>query len=75
VIVKTKDGRIFEVFKQRARGVLENPLSDDEMWAKFNDCIAGVINTGRADEIRSCLDSFEDLKNVGDMMRLLRAPL
>ena len=75
VIVKTKDGRIFEVFKQRARGVLENPLSDDEMWAKFNDCIAGVINTGRADEIRSCLGSFEDLKNVGDMMRLLRAPL
>jgi 2-methylcitrate dehydratase PrpD len=74
VSVKTKDGRIFGAFKQRARGVLQNPLSDDEMWAKFDDCVAGIMDAGQADEIRSCLGSFEDLENVGDMMRLLRAP-
>lgn len=75
VRVKTKDGQTFEAFRQRARGVLQNPLSDDEMWAKFDDCLAGVMNAGQADEIRSCLSSFEDLENVGDMMRLLRSPL
>jgi 2-methylcitrate dehydratase PrpD len=74
VIVNTKDGRSFEAFNQRARGVLQNPLSDDEMWAKFDDCVAGVMDAGRAAEVRACLETFETLDNVGDMMGLFSAP-
>jgi len=74
VIVNTKDGSSFEAFNQRARGVLQNPLSDDEMWAKFDDCVAGVMDAGRAAEVRACLETFETLDNVGDMMGLFSAP-
>lgn len=74
VIVKTKDGRIFESYNQRARGVLQNPLSDNEMWEKFDDCVDGIMDSGLAARVRSCLETFEALENVGDMMRLLHAP-
>jgi 2-methylcitrate dehydratase PrpD len=74
VFIRTKDGRKFEIFVQHAKGVLQNPLTEDEMWAKFDDCVEGVMDPAKAAGVRSRLESFEALDEVGDLMCLLRAP-
>ena len=74
VIVHMKDGRKLEAFKQHARGVLQNPLTEDEMWAKFDDCVDGIAMSGRTADIRASLKAFEALEHVGELMRLLRSP-
>ncbi len=73
VIIHSKDARRFEIFLQRAKGVLENPLTIDEMWNKFDDCSEGVIDPVKVAEIRACLERFETLGNVSELMHLLRA--
>ena len=74
VIVHMKDGRELEAFKQHARGVLQNPLTEDEMWAKFNDCVDGVAMSGKTADIRASIEAFEVLDHVGELTRLLRSP-
>lgn len=74
VFIRTKDGREFDIFMQYAKGVLQNPLTEDEMWAKFDDCIEGIMAPAKADAVRHRLETFETLDDVGDLMRLLRAP-
>ena len=73
VIIHTKDGRVLDIFKQRARGVLQNPLTEDEMWAKFDDCMDSAAMAIQASEIRACLEVFETLDNVSELMKLLRS--
>ena len=73
VTVHTTDGRSFERFVQHAKGVLQNPLSDAEMWAKFDDCVEGAIAPAAAAEVRGALQHFEALDDVSELMRLLRA--
>ena len=72
VFLRTKDGREFSAFVQYAKGVLQNPLTEDEMWEKFDDCLGGALDAGRAAELRSALEGFESLERVGDLMALLR---
>lgn len=71
VSIRTKDGRTFETFVQYAKGVLQNPLTEDEMWAKFDDCVAGIMDAGKTAEVRARLETFETLDDVGHLMRLL----
>ena len=74
VIVRTKDGGQLEKFVQYAKGVLQNPLTDDEMWDKFDDCLGGLVDPADAADIRAHLQSFESLGHVGELMGLLRKP-
>jgi 2-methylcitrate dehydratase PrpD len=74
VTLHAADGRKFERFVQHAKGVLQNPLSDAEMWEKFDDCVEGVIAPTAAAEVRAALERFEALTNVAELMRLLRRP-
>ena len=72
VTVHTRDGRSFETFVMFAKGVLQNPMTADEMWAKYDDCVGDVIDAGRAGELRSALEGFETLDRVADLMEIMR---
>ena len=72
VTVHTRDGRSFETFVMFARGVLQNPMTTDEMWAKYDDCVGDVVDAGRAGELRCALEGFEALDRVADLMEILR---
>ena len=72
VTVHTRDGRSFETFVMFAKGVLQNPMTADEMWAKYDDCVGDVIDAGRAAELRSALEGFETLDRVADLMEIMR---
>lgn len=73
VTLHTTDGRRFERFVQYAKGVLQNPLPDDEMWSKYDDCTEGAMSKGDATEVRAALERFETISDVSELMRLLRA--
>jgi 2-methylcitrate dehydratase PrpD len=69
-----KDGRVLSAFVQHAKGVLENPLSEAELWSKFDDCVAGVLPPERAATIRARLERFEQLPRAAELMTALRGP-
>ena len=72
VTVHARDGRRLETFVMFAKGVLQNPMTTDEMWAKYDDCVGDVIDAGRAGELRSALEGFESLDRVADLMEIMR---
>lgn len=68
------DGRVLSTFVQHAKGVLQNPLSDTELWAKFEDCTRGVLQPESATRIKPLLRKFGGLSDVGELMKWLRQP-
>jgi 2-methylcitrate dehydratase PrpD len=74
VHIYLKHGQMLSTFVQFAKGVLQNPLSDAEKWAKFDDCVDGVMGPARAAEVKACLEAFEALPRIGDLMTLLAGP-
>ena len=68
-----KDGRVLSRFVQFAKGVLQAPLSEGELWSKFDDCTASALAPDRAAAIRERLEGLEILPRVAELMRLLRA--
>ena len=72
VCIRTKDGRVLTKFVQHAKGVLQNPLSEEEMWSKFNDCVKDTIDVSADETLRTMLSQFEDLERVSDLMTILR---
>ena len=54
-----------------AKGSPDNPLSDDELIAKFRANSEAVIDTARQDEIIEATWGFEKISDVGEYMKLL----
>jgi hypothetical protein len=65
---------VLSAFVQHAKGVLENPLSEAELWSKFDDCAADVLTPERAATIRARLERFEQLPRATELMTALRGP-
>jgi len=72
VFLRTREGRTLDIFVQHAKGVLQNPLSDHELWAKFDDCVGDILDAGRVNELRAALESVETLERVSELMSHLR---
>ena len=70
VTLRLADGRKLEHFVQRARGVLQKPMSPEELDAKLADC-ARSLAPAELRKLRSLLDRFEDLPDLRALMRLL----
>jgi 2-methylcitrate dehydratase len=69
--ITTNDGREFVETVDHAKGSPRNPLSDDELIAKFRANAQGVIDTGRQDAIIQATWEFDDCPDVGRYMKLL----
>jgi 2-methylcitrate dehydratase PrpD len=67
-----RDGRVLSTFVQHARGVLENPLSEAELWSKFDDCVDSALPPERAAAVRARLQRFEELPRAAELMTELR---
>jgi len=67
----TNDGRRFEETVDHAKGSPQNPLSDDELIAKFRANSEAVIDTARQDEIIAATWDFEGITDLGEFMKLL----
>ena len=67
----TIDGREFVETVDHAKGSPQNPLSDDELIAKFRANCGGVIDTAQQDAIIEATWGFDGLANMKDYMKLL----
>jgi 2-methylcitrate dehydratase len=73
VTITTHEGGTYTAQVDHAKGSPENPLSDDEIIAKFRANAAGVVSHQRQDEIIQATWAFDELDDVGEYMRLLVA--
>ncbi len=69
--IDTNDGRQFVETVDHAKGSPANPLSDDELIAKFRANAEGVIDKERQDAIIAATWDFDQCADVGQYMKLL----
>lgn len=73
VEVQTRDGRTLTMLVAAAKGTPENPLSADEVRAKFRRLTAGVIPARRAAAILTLVDRIDRERDLRGLAALLRA--
>ncbi|MBT3391561.1 MAG: MmgE/PrpD family protein [Chloroflexi bacterium] len=71
VQITTLEGAVHSAQVDHAKGSPENPLSDDEIVAKFRANAEGVISSKRQDEIIDATWAFDEIDDLGAYMRLL----
>jgi 2-methylcitrate dehydratase PrpD len=74
VEIVTRDGRRLARRVEAARGTAENPLSPEEVRAKFRDLAAGAVPAARAGAIARLVDRIERAPDLRRLGSLLRAP-
>jgi 2-methylcitrate dehydratase PrpD len=68
------DGRQFESQVDYPKGSIQNPMSDDELRAKFDSLAAPVIGETRAAQIAELAGAVEKCGDIGQLMRLTAKP-
>jgi len=74
VTIGLKDGRTLESEPARARGNPENPLSDDELQAKYYDLAEPVLGRPRAQRIERIVRELRDCATVSELLQELLGP-
>lgn len=67
----TTDGRRFTDTVDHAKGSPKNPMSDDDIIAKFRANAGGVMDTAAQDAIIQATWDLESFAHIGDYMKLL----
>jgi len=68
LIVRLKDGRTLEKKVTYPRGHAGNPMTDEEVIAKFRKLAAGVVSDQTADRVVNMALSFHELENVAELL-------
>jgi 2-methylcitrate dehydratase PrpD len=70
VKVILKDGRIFHELEEYNRGSAENPMTYEEIRAKFDENASGFLSASRRDKVAILV---RDLEMLGDASELVRS--
>ena len=70
VVLELRDGRTLEGFVEYAGGEPENPMSEEQLKAKFEALNGQLLPAGRCDEIFSACMRLEELDSVVRLMEL-----
>ena len=73
VRITTTSGEQHSAQVDHAKGSPQNPLSDEDIIAKFRANASGVISTNRQIALIEATWGFDELKDLGKYMRLLTA--
>lgn len=68
--IALKDGRTFEEVEEYNRGSAENPMTYEELRAKFDDNASGLLSAEQRDRLTSEIDRLEALDNAGTLLDL-----
>ncbi len=72
VVVSTTDGREFEYRLEHPKGDPENPLSWEELIAKFTSLAGRVLPVSQCDEIVSLVRRVDQLEDISELVEALR---
>jgi len=70
--ITANDGRTFERTVDHAKGSPENPLTDDELVAKFRANASGVLGAAAQDRVIEATFAFEKVTDLAAYMQLLK---
>jgi 2-methylcitrate dehydratase PrpD len=69
VTITLKDGRIFHELEEYNRGSVENPMTYEEVRAKFDENASGFLSASRRDKLASHIRSLETLGDASELVR------
>jgi 2-methylcitrate dehydratase len=75
VTITTMDGQQYSSQCDVAKGAPEEPLTDEDLEAKFRANATGVVSETKMDDIIEATWEFDQFEDVGQYMRLLVADL
>lgn len=70
VRITLKDGRVLEEIEEYNRGSAENPMSDAELRAKFDDNAGGFLTAAQRDTLAATIARTENLPDVRSLVAL-----
>lgn len=71
VRITTTDGAVYEEQVDHAKGSPENPMTDDDIVAKFRANAAAVLTAKKQDQVIEATWALEDFTDISDYMQLL----
>ncbi len=71
VRIQIQDGSSYETVTDIAKGDPRNPLSDEELIAKFQDNASGILDKDKQDQIIENTFELDRLKDITEYMQLL----
>ena len=69
--IRTRDGNVYERRVDYPRGDPHNPMSDEEVKAKFRKLARPLMKEDRIKAIIDCVDRIENVADTGQLMKLL----
>jgi 2-methylcitrate dehydratase PrpD len=73
VTLRLRDGRVIVGETTHAKGHCDDPLSTDEIRAKFRRLATGIVGSQRAEATIKAVASLPQAPNVGELTRLLES--
>ncbi|MDQ3541899.1 MAG: MmgE/PrpD family protein, partial [Chloroflexota bacterium] len=73
VTLRLRDGRTPTHTTDHNKGTPGNPMSDDELSAKFTDLASTVLGSARSSQILDQLWRIDELNDITDLVRLCAA--
>jgi 2-methylcitrate dehydratase PrpD len=70
VRVTLNDGRVIEEIEEYNRGSAENPMSDEELRAKFDDNTSGFLSAAHRDGLADAIGRTDNLADARTLMDL-----
>ena len=71
LIIKLKDGRVFEKFQKYETGTKENPAKKSNVLRKYYDNTQDYISKKQADDLVALIDNIENIDNAAQLAKLL----
>ena len=68
-LIRLVDGRAYELHVAHGKGTRENPLADEELWAKFLSLAEPAISADGAARLRQTIEELETLADAGELAR------
>ena len=75
VTITTKDGQSHTVQEDHAKGRAENPLTDEELIAKFRANASNAMTDGAMDRIVDATFALDEIDHIQEYMKLLARDL
>lgn len=72
--VETIDGRRLREIVAYSKGLPENPMSEDEVKAKFRSLVEPILSVRQAQQIIDAVDRIESIEDIDELARLLVVP-
>ena len=71
VVLRLGDGRTLDRTVEHPRGSAALPFDEDELLAKFDSCVEGILGPDAAAALKQALLGLESLDDIRDLTRHL----